>query len=257
LPRTKGVRSTCKHRLTSSAESLCFLQTNRGVGTDLASPALVFQGAKQGWPARCDRALAEVCPFREEGDDATAEGVGTLVPCPHCKRRHREGSTSKRLCEEWNSVKSVLKQMRTDLPDARKYFVAGTKVLPYSIDTPDLVRRLIWLRVKQAVLRRDRYTCQDCQSEYGSSRKKVFDQTLRKGKGGYRWEYLEVHHIIPRSKMGSDHPGNLKTLCPTCHRKYTVELMVDYLGERRRERELIKWLRELPDEEETWDHRGE
>jgi len=119
------------------------------------------------------------------------------------------------------------------------------------------VRRLIWLRVKQAVLRRDRYTCQDCQSEYGSSRKKVFDQTLRKGKGGHRWEYLEVHHIIPRSKMGSDHPGNLKTLCPTCHRKYTVELMVDYLGERRRERELIKWLRELPDEEETWDHRGE
>jgi hypothetical protein len=256
LPRTRSARSGCRHRLTSGEESFCFLQTNRTEGTDRADRALVFHGAKEGWPARCDRALIEACPFREEESDPGGKGAA-LVHCPHCKRRHREGSTSKRLCEEWHSVKSALKGMREDHPGPRKYFEAGTRALPYSIDTPDLVRRLICLRLKQAVLRRDRHTCQDCQANFASSRRKVFDHTLRKGKGGYRWEYLEVHHIIPRSRLGSDHPGNLKTLCPACHRKYTSELMIDYVEERRRERELIRWLQELPEEDETWDHRGE
>jgi hypothetical protein len=34
---------------------------------------------------------------------------------------------------------------------------------------------------------------------------------------GSRW-FLEVHHLIPRSKGGSSEPGNLVTLCARCHR---------------------------------------
>ena len=216
---------------------------------------MVFHGAEEGWPLRCGRPLAEVCPFWEGGKQNEPEA---LIYCPFCKRRHRKGSTSKRLCEEWHSVKEALKKMRQEHHGPKKYLESGTKELPYSVDTPDLVRRLIWLRLKQAVLRRDRYTCQDCGARFEGSRRRTYDKGLRGGRGGYRWEYLEVHHIIPRSRQGSDHPGNLKALCPNCHRKYTSELMVDVLEERRRERELVRLLRELPDEDDyPWDIGGD
>jgi hypothetical protein len=49
----------------------------------------------------------------------------------------------------------------------------------------------------------------------------------------------------------------LKTLCPACHRKYTSGLMVEFVNDRRRERETIRSIRELPDEPGEWDFRGE
>jgi 5-methylcytosine-specific restriction endonuclease McrA len=33
---------------------------------------------------------------------------------------------------------------------------------------------------------------------------------------------LDLDHIIPRSKGGSDDPTNLQTLCPNCHRLKTL-----------------------------------
>lgn len=54
--------------------------------------------------------------------------------------------------------------------------------------------------VRQYVLFRDNYTCQHCK---GKSKDKI----------------LHVHHIIFRSKSGSDRPENLITLCATCHKK--------------------------------------
>ena len=53
-----------------------------------------------------------------------------------------------------------------------------------------------WKRIRAAILRRDKYTCQDC--------------------GG--GSVLEVHHIVPVREGGSDHPDNLTTLCVDCHR---------------------------------------
>jgi 5-methylcytosine-specific restriction protein A len=150
-------------------------------------------------------------------------------------------------------VKAVLKEMRVGRSGARKYFEDGTTLLPYRPDTPDLVRQLIWMRLKGAILRRDRYTCQDCGDAYGAARRKVFDQRLRRGKGGYRWESLEVHHIVPRSRGGSDHPGNLKTLCPGCHSAYTSGLRADSVEARRREREILARIRECEDAENDWD----
>jgi len=234
------------------------LQSNRMLDTTTSLRSLVFFGKEETWPIRCDVDLATVCPFRGDETSFKIEIGGRLEPCRLCHKRHREGSTAKRLCEEWHSVKDVLKSMREAFPGEKKFYDSGTTKLPYTVNTPDLVRRLIWLRVKEAVLRRDRFTCQDCGVAFGHSRRKVYDPHLRHGKGGHRWERLEVHHIIPRSKGGSDHPGNLKTLCPDCHRKYTSELMVDVVEERRRERELVVMLRQCPDEDDyPWDIGGD
>jgi 5-methylcytosine-specific restriction endonuclease McrA len=215
---------------------------------------LVFHGSMETWPVHCDRLLASLCPFRDMHERASG---GRLVPCHFCHARHREGSISKKLCEEWHSAKLALKDMRRILPPGRRFYNSGTTILPYSIDTPDMVRRLIWLRMKAAVVRRDGFSCQDCGACFGRTRRRVYDVDARRGRGGYAWECLEVHHIIPRSKGGSDHPGNLKTLCPPCHRRYTSELMVDAVEERRREREMLRVAKELPEERDDWDFRGE
>jgi 5-methylcytosine-specific restriction endonuclease McrA len=57
-----------------------------------------------------------------------------------------------------------------------------------------------WRRLKQQIMVRDDYTCQKCFKDV--------DET----------NSLEIHHIIPVCKGGSDSPNNLITLCPTCHR---------------------------------------
>ncbi len=242
------------HRITGGEESYCFLQSNR-LSEDRLTKELVFQGSQPGYPARCDTYLSSICPFREI--EVLEEGKGRLLYCCYCKRRHRAGSTAKRLCEDWHSVKSVLKQMRETRPGGRLYFVKGTTLLPYRPDTPDLVRQLIWMRLKGAVARRDAHTCQDCGEVFGGIRRKMYDQNLRSGKGGYRWESLEIHHIIPRSKGGNDHPGNLKTLCPTCHRKYTLDQLHDRADERRKERVILEATKSLSEELEDWDCWGE
>jgi 5-methylcytosine-specific restriction protein A len=193
--------------------------------------------------------MLSVCPFRASA--RKEEGKGELAPCAFCHRRHRPGSTAKRICEDWSSVKSVLKEMRGRRPPVR-YFEEGTTLLPYRPDTPGLVRQLIWPRLKSAILRRDRYTCQDCGADFGGAGRKVYDAGAKRGRGGYRWERLEVHHVIPRSRGGSDHPGNLKTLCPECHRAYTDRLRDDARSARRRESDLLAAMSEL-DDESGWD----
>ena len=52
-----------------------------------------------------------------------------------------------------------------------------------------------WDELRRQILQRDGYTCQRC------------DNASR----------LEVHHIKPRHKSGTDSPENLITLCEDCH----------------------------------------
>ncbi|MDD1743889.1 MAG: HNH endonuclease [Methanomassiliicoccales archaeon] len=247
----------CFYRLTEGDASYCILQSNRFLEATPPQRTFVFHGSKEGLLLLCDGALLNVCPFRTDSEEPDRSRPGRLIPCSFCKKRHYEGSTAKRLCEEWSSVKLVLKELREKRPEGRRYYEMGTTELPYSESTPDLVRRLIWIRVKSAVLRRDRYICQDCGADFGRRRRKAFDPNARRGRGGYVWESLEVHHIIPRSKRGSDHPGNLVTLCPACHRKYTSELMVEFIEERKRVCQIVRSIRELPDDHDEWDFRGE
>jgi hypothetical protein len=52
--------------------------------------------------------------------------------------------------------------------------------------------------IRELVLTRDKYVCQNCKGKLKDSK-------------------LEIHHIIFRSKGGSDASENLITLCKTCH----------------------------------------
>nr|MEE4267996.1 HNH endonuclease [Candidatus Krumholzibacteria bacterium] len=52
-------------------------------------------------------------------------------------------------------------------------------------------------KTRREVLARDRHRCQ--------------------GKGCNSTHYLEVHHIVPRARGGSNDPENLITLCSACH----------------------------------------
>jgi cytochrome c553 len=256
----KQEQGVCVHRLTGDEVSYCYLRTNRIVDPSYDLHSLVFHGKDECWPIRCDAALASACPYLAEGRK-TKEAARPLLPCPACGRRHREGSTEGGLCLSWHEVKGILKRMKRDLPEGNRYFAEGTSQLPYDARTPDLVRYLLWPRIKAAVLRRDRCTCQDCGVAFERARRKAFDGSMRHGKGGWRWEYLEVHHIVPRSRGGSDHPGNLKTLCPSCHRRYTNDLMADLLQEGRHEREVVRALAAYqPGEDEQeypWDIGGD
>jgi len=54
--------------------------------------------------------------------------------------------------------------------------------------------------IKSYIRSRDNYTCQICNKNVGNIRN-------------------EVHHIIPKSKGGSNRPDNLILLCPDCHKK--------------------------------------
>lgn len=80
--------------------------------------------------------------------------------------------------------------------------------------------------VREYVLARDRHQCQYCK---GKSKDKV----------------LNVHHIESR-KTGGNSPGNLITLCETCHKKYhkgEIKLNVKRLSSLRDSAEMsvMKW----------------
>jgi endogenous inhibitor of DNA gyrase (YacG/DUF329 family) len=77
-----------------------------------------------------------------------------------------------------------------------------------------------WKRLAQQIRKRDNFTCQLC------------------GKKGA----TDVHHIIPRRVKIDNSPGNLITLCRSCHRK--IEYLTDkYLAEGKDPREIFykKW----------------
>lgn len=58
-----------------------------------------------------------------------------------------------------------------------------------------------WKARKRAVGQRDGFLCRHCGTV----------------------QALELDHIIPRSKGGTHHLGNLQLLCASCHRKKTAD----------------------------------
>lgn len=54
-----------------------------------------------------------------------------------------------------------------------------------------------WAELRLEILRRDGHRCGNCGSTTN----------------------LHVHHIVPLSKGGSSDPGNLRTLCESCHKR--------------------------------------
>ena len=62
--------------------------------------------------------------------------------------------------------------------------------------------------VRQQILKRDNYTCQDC-GYY------------------YRLSKLHIHHKLAQRYGGTHDPDNLITLCCKCHRKADLQLFRD------------------------------
>ena len=61
-----------------------------------------------------------------------------------------------------------------------------------------------WARLREAVMRRDGYLCQECK------------------RNGRLKEAKEVDHIIPLHLDGTDSPDNLESICSPCHAQKTA-----------------------------------
>ena len=82
-----------------------------------------------------------------------------------------------------------------------------------------------WRRIRAIVLQRDGFVCQSCGQEVERAE-------------------ADVHHLVPRSSGGTDHPSNLITLCDGCHAVRHPNLQ-GRLARRMIERwglKLAKWL---------------
>lgn len=76
---------------------------------------------------------------------------------------------------------------------------------------------------KQYVRERDNYTCQICKEKLTDKRHVI----------------IEVHHIIPRSKGGSNKPDNMISLCHCCHKKVHENNNDNKLFRELRQRKII------------------
>lgn len=103
-----------------------------------------------------------------------------------------------------------IEYIKSILPITTMVFETGT-FDTYLMKNPSLVNKNVrhwgyqkgtnygFENTKAMVLNRDNYTCQCCKGKHKDSK-------------------LEVHHIVFRSKHGSDEESNLITLCHTCHK---------------------------------------
>ena len=60
-----------------------------------------------------------------------------------------------------------------------------------------------WGRLRDKILERDGYVCQDRRACNGLTRA------------------TDVDHILPKAQGGTDSPDNLRAICPACHKEKT------------------------------------
>ena len=61
-----------------------------------------------------------------------------------------------------------------------------------------------WVKLRERVMRRDRYLCQPCEAK------------------GYVTLANAVDHILPKSQGGTDDMENLQAICNECHEEKTI-----------------------------------
>lgn len=74
---------------------------------------------------------------------------------------------------------------------------------------PSYMTSSAWRTIRDRVLERDGRRCRECGKNLAEAPS---------------W-FTEVHHLVPRSEGGSDHPSNLVTLCVMCHKRITAETL--------------------------------
>src|SRR5229473_975926 len=122
------------------------------------------------------------------------------------KNSSRTGRFSPTMTSKINAHLREIRFVQLVLPITSIVLETGT-FDPHALKNPEVLHRT-WLyqkginygyaNTKAYVLTRDGYTCQQC-------------------KGKSKDPRLEVHHLVFRSKQGSDEETNLLTLCKTCH----------------------------------------
>lgn len=61
-----------------------------------------------------------------------------------------------------------------------------------------------WRKLRLVILKRDGYRCQPCRRK------------------GLLTAATQVDHIVPKAKLGTDHPSNLQAICDSCHEAKTA-----------------------------------
>jgi len=162
-----------------------------GVPTGAAKVNLLLEAMaclveeRGGADERAPRGVVREDPVREECTPRGARGAKTgprfqvhVHQCPDCSQATVQTSRGERPIS-----RAELERVQCDAqlkePDKRN-------------------RTTIPPAVRRAVLARDRHRCQ--------------------APGCENTRFLEIHHLTPRTKCGSNRPENLRTLCSSCHR---------------------------------------
>ena len=96
------------------------------------------------------------------------------------------------LKKRWKPSPWIPSKLRTG--DIAKYLCAMTKKL---VNGTELSRRSEdWNALRLQIVQQDKFLCQICERKAASK---------------------HVHHIVPLSRFGTNHPNNLITLCIRCH----------------------------------------
>lgn len=211
----------CDHRLVRNRPSSCYLMHLHNGSRDRYREhrALFRDDRIRGLDIlihlHCDDEMSDACPFRQWAPKLKCEPAKSLwIECEGCGSQHRE-EQAHQTCVSWHNF---LKLYRSQ--ESRSWRPDGTTEDYLSVG-PDSelyvkIRNWLWRRIRRYVKRRDSGRCTECGVDVK----------------GRRVPY-EIHHIVPRSRGGTEHPANLRTLCSDCHRKYTKELLEDN-AERRR-----------------------
>lgn len=202
----------CDHRLFRNRPSPCYLtHLHNGSWSRYRCHGSIFVDDRSELDLHihlfCDETMAEVCPFRQWAPKMKSEPAKAFwIECEACGKSHRE-EQAYQTCRSWHNFLALYRSK-----DARAWRPEGTTEdflsLEPSSELYGPVRDWLWRPIRRYIKRRDGGRCTDCGTDVK----------------GHRVPY-EIHHIVPRSRGGTEHPANLRTLCSKCHRRYTAELM--------------------------------
>ena len=123
---------------------------------------------------------------------------------PRFKNRGQKGKVPPSIQNKIDCHTTIIKKVLSIIP-VENIIIESGEFNIQKLKNPDISSKEYqngntkgYYNVKQAVLSRDNYTCQIC---------------------GKQKQHLHVHHIVFKSKGGSDRMDNLVTLCRECHEK--------------------------------------
>ncbi|NLX47352.1 MAG: HNH endonuclease [Euryarchaeota archaeon] len=211
----------CDHRLVRNRPSPCYLMHLHNCSRErYGEHRTLFRDDRNRdldlpLHLHCDEEMAEVCPFRQWSPKLKCEPARSFwIQCEACGKVHRE-EQAYQTCRSWHRFLELYRSK-----DTRDWRPEGTTEEYLTIEPGselyEPVRKWLWRRIRRYIKRRDGGRCTDCGVDVKGRRVP-----------------FEIHHIVPRSQGGTEHPANLRTLCSKCHRRYTKELLESNAQRRR------------------------